>query len=123
MRDPEWEQAQSKKEALMQQHWLNGMARAEKEASVVLVFDKSPDAIAADIKQMAGPGTKITTVDRVVGIYEDIEEGKNLGTVQAGLVNVGVFGDIKEKYEVQSITVKFDNQERMAYFPVKARKQ
>ncbi|KAK3307395.1 uncharacterized protein B0T15DRAFT_530100 [Chaetomium strumarium] len=121
VKDREYEQAQSKKELLMQQHWLKWLPDAEKESSVVLVFDKSPDAIKADIKRMAGANTKTTTVERVVGIYDSIEEGKNLGTVEAGLVTVGAYGAIKDKYKVQSITVKFNNQERIAYIPVEAR--
>ncbi|KAK3304165.1 uncharacterized protein B0T15DRAFT_503477 [Chaetomium strumarium] len=122
MKDPEYEEAQSKKEFYWQEHWQKSLPNAEKEPSVVLVFNKSPDAIATDIKKMAGPNTKITTVDRILGIYDDIEEGKSLGTVQAGLVPIGLYGSISDKYEVETITVKFGNQKRMAYIPVKARK-
>ncbi|KAK4240561.1 hypothetical protein C8A03DRAFT_31381 [Achaetomium macrosporum] len=122
-RDLDYEREQLRKEARMEAHWLKWLPQADKESTVVLVFDKSPDTIAADIKAMVGANTKITTVPRVPGTYENIEEGKNLGTVQAGLVTMGVYGDIRDKYELKSITVKFDNQERMAFIPVGARKQ
>ncbi|KAK4232701.1 hypothetical protein C8A03DRAFT_39704 [Achaetomium macrosporum] len=118
-----FEREQLRKEARMQEHWLKWLHQADKESTVVLVFDKSPDAIAAEIKKLAGANTRITTVPRVLGVYESIEEGKDLGTVQAGLVTIGVYGAIKDKYELKSITVKFDNHERLAFIPVAPRNQ
>src|SRR5690242_12037270 len=95
---------QSAKDARMQDHWLRWSALAERDRSYVVVFDKSTAAVTAEVKRIAGAETKTSTVPRVAGLYEDVEEGKDLGTVQVGLVNATAYAAMKEKFGLQSIT-------------------
>ena len=103
----------------MQQHWLRWASLAARGRSYVVVFDKSTAAVTAEIKRIAGAGTETSTVSRVAGLYEDVEgDSKDLGTVQVGRVSATAYTTLKEKFSLQSITVKMGDSERTAYIPV-----
>ncbi len=103
----------------MQQHWLRWASLAARGRSYVVVFDKSTAAVTAEIKRIAGAGTETSTVPRVAGLYEDVEgDSKDLGTVQVGRVSATAYTALKEKFSLQSITVKMGDSERTAYIPV-----
>ena len=102
----------------MQQHWLRWASLAARGRSYVVVFDKSTAAVTAEIKRVAGAGTETSTVPRVAGLYEDVEGGKDLGTVQVGRVSATAYAALKEKFVLQSITVKMGDSERTAFIPV-----
>jgi hypothetical protein len=102
----------------MQEHWLRWSALAERDRSYVVVFDKSTPAVTAEIKRIAGADIKTSTVPRVAGLYEDVAEDKDLGTVQIGNVSAAAYASMKEKFGLQSITVKMGESERTAFIPV-----
>ncbi|KAK4035437.1 hypothetical protein C8A01DRAFT_17860 [Parachaetomium inaequale] len=109
---------QTAKDSRMQDHWLRWSALAERDRSYVVVFDKSSAAVTAEVKRIAGADAKTSTAPRVPGLYEDVEEGKDLGTVQVGLVSATAYASLKEKFGLQSITVKMGGSERTAFIPV-----
>ena len=117
--NPQVHLEQSAKDARMQKHWLRWASLAARGRSYVVVFDKSTAAVTAEIKRIAGAGTETSTVPRVAGLYEDVEgDSKDLGTVQVGRVSATAYTTLKEKFSLQSITVKMGDSERTAYIPV-----
>ncbi len=103
----------------MQQHWLRWASLAARGRSYVVVFDKSTAVVTAEIKRIVGAGTETSTVPRVAGLYEDVEgDPKDLGTVQIGRVSATAYAALKEKFVLQSITVKMGDSERTAFIPV-----
>ena len=116
--NPQVHLEQSAKDARMQQHWLRWASLAARGRSYVVAFDKSTAAVTAEIKRIAGAGTETSTVPRVAGLYEDVEGGKDLGTVQVGRVSATAYAALKEKFVLQSITVKMGDSERTAFVPV-----
>lgn len=102
----------------MQEHWLRWSALADRDRSYAVVFDKSSAAVTTEIKRIAGPDTKTSAVPRVPGLDEDVDAGKNLGTVQVGLVSATAYAGMKRKFGLRSITVKLGGSERTAFVPV-----
>ncbi|KAK4154992.1 hypothetical protein C8A00DRAFT_32169 [Chaetomidium leptoderma] len=99
-------------------HWLQWSSLADTDRTYVVVFDKSTEAITTQIKRIAGPNTKPSTVPRVRGLFEDVEKGRDLDTVQAALVSAAAYATIKEKFDFKRINVKMGDGERTAFIPV-----
>ncbi|KAH6619428.1 hypothetical protein B0J18DRAFT_244277 [Chaetomium sp. MPI-SDFR-AT-0129] len=124
-------QQQSVKDAWMQENWLRWSAVAHVDRTYVVVLDKSPAPVAAEVKRFFDSPdhkpNKTASVPRVAGLDEDIDDSKDLGNVMVGLVPAPVYTAAKDKFVMRSITVKISSGggvgadgtgERTAYVPV-----
>ncbi|KAH6614392.1 hypothetical protein B0J18DRAFT_485262 [Chaetomium sp. MPI-SDFR-AT-0129] len=116
--DPAEAQAQARRDALMQEHWLKWASFAEEDRSYVLALDKSTPAVMNEVKTILGPGVRSASVPRVRGFFEDIPQGTNLGNVQVAIISASSYEEIQEKFDFQSINVKVGEDRRTAFIPV-----
>ncbi|EAQ86560.1 predicted protein [Chaetomium globosum CBS 148.51] len=114
--DLKFDKEQTRKEALMQAHWLQWSASAETERSYVIVFDQSSAPVTAELKRMT-PGAKPAAVPQVRGFFDFLSSTK-LGDVQVATVDAATYGQLMDKFDFKRITVKVNKENRTGFIPI-----
>ncbi|AEO57134.1 hypothetical protein MYCTH_2302957 [Thermothelomyces thermophilus ATCC 42464] len=103
--------AEEEREARFAEHWMQTLPHANDEVTYYVAFKPAGDASARDavtpdeVGRAVGSQLKLSSADRVSGLFDKMEEGKPLGKVDVAPVNGDTLDMVKEKFEVTRITV------------------